>query len=545
MTQDDLGLEAAAPNPVTRLVRPGLLLLLAAALGLAFEILFYGRTPGLSVFVWFGLTVAGLSLAALAERVRPSWTTLALLALLLGLAWATYVRLEPLTVFLDIVLILALLALTVRLFRNHQLWDFGWIDLGLALVWVPLESWLRPWPVIGHLWGRTVKERGGRKVGFSILRGLLLALPLLIIFGALLGTADLVFGDYLEAALRWLDLERLADWAGRTVVIVLVGVFCLGALVVALRPQDGHHLIGKERAFVPPFLGFTEAAVVLVALDLLFAAFVAVQFTYLFGGQANIDAAGYTYSEYARRGFGELVAVGWLSLGLIYTLAAITRRIHRRHVFAFSWLSALLVILVGVVLVSAYQRLVLYENAYGFSRLRTYTHVALIWLAVTFAAFLALLWANRLRAFAPVMLGVAVGFSLSMNAVNVDAFIVERNTQRFSETDDVDIAYLLQLSDDAVPGLARLAWLGPKEVRSELLPQLACRLSALRRAAAGQTWPSRHASHDRALQELESLGPLLEPYRVLLEYHGYSDGRWPIYIVKGPDSQEYCILGWD
>ena len=38
--------------------------------------------------------------------------------------------------------------------------------------------------------------------------------------------------------------------------------------------------------------------------------------------------------------------------------------------------------LVIVMLISAYQRLVLYEMAYGFSRLRTYTHVFMIWLGL-------------------------------------------------------------------------------------------------------------------------------------------------------------------
>jgi Domain of unknown function (DUF4173) len=524
--------------------RPGVLVLLAAGLGLGLETLFYGRTPGLSVFVWCALGVVGLLLGAFAERVRPSLTALALLVTILVLGWMTFVRLEPLTILLNVGLILVLFAMAVRFLRHGQLLDSGWIDLGLAAIWVPIESWLRPWPVLGRLWGRTVHEQGRRKALFSILRGLALALPLLVVFGGLLGAADLVFGDYIEAALRWLDLERLAEYAGRTFVIVVAGVFFLGALIVALRPQARLRLMGKEAPLVSPFLGFTESAVILVALNLLFAAFVVVQFTYLFGGEANIDAAGYTYSEYARRGFGELVAVAALCLGLIYALASVTQRPTAGRRLAFSWLSALLVILVGVILVSAYQRLGLYENAYGFSRLRTYTHVALIWLAVTFSAFLVLLWTGRLRAFAPLMLGVTIGFCLTLDFVNVDAFIVARNTQRYAETEDIDVAYLLQLSNDAVPGLAGLARSSPEDVQAQLLPQLACRRSALRRLITNADWPSRHASHERALAELEAMTDMLEPYRVLLEYHGVSDARWPIYLVKGPDSQEYCSMAW-
>ncbi|NIL99141.1 MAG: DUF4173 domain-containing protein, partial [Planctomycetales bacterium] len=141
--------------------------------------------------------------------------------------------------------------------------------------------------------------------------------------------------------------------------------------IAALRDPLKRKLIGVERALVAPFLGFTESAIVLGAVDLLFAAFVAIQFHYLFGGAANINAAGYTYSEYARRGFGELVATAFLTLGMIMVLGNWSRREGRRMRRWFNALSGILVGLVSVMLVSAFQRLLLYERAFGFTRLRT------------------------------------------------------------------------------------------------------------------------------------------------------------------------------
>ena len=62
-------------------------------------------------------------------------------------------------------------------------------------------------------------------------------------------------------------------------------------------------------------LGIVETATVLSLLDLLFAAFVAVQFRYFFGGKANIpNGRGFEYAEYARHGFFELVWVSVLVL---------------------------------------------------------------------------------------------------------------------------------------------------------------------------------------------------------------------------------------
>ena len=141
---------------------------------------------------------------------------------------------------------------------------------------------------------------------------------------------------------------------------------------------------------MPPFLGFTEATVVLGAVNLLFISFVFIQFQYFFGGQTNISVEGYTYAEYARKGFGELVAVAFFSLLLFLRLSAVVKRENVIQRWTLSGLGLLLVALVGVMLYSAFQRLVLYEAAYGFTRLRAYTHVFMIWLGVLLAILVVL-----------------------------------------------------------------------------------------------------------------------------------------------------------
>jgi len=69
-----------------------------------------------------------------------------------------------------------------------------------------------------------------------------------------------------------------------------------------------------KTAVIKRFLGFTETAIVLGSVAGLFLAFVIIQFQYFFGGQANLGVEGFTRSEYARRGFNEMVTVGFLSL---------------------------------------------------------------------------------------------------------------------------------------------------------------------------------------------------------------------------------------
>ncbi len=505
----------------------------ALILGLSVEILFDGHALGISFPIWSGSCVLALLVMAAREGVRPTWPETGLMAMILFLSSMVFLRLEPLTVFLDVVLTLALFALWVRTFRDEKLLDFGWLDFGWAFIRIPLEAWIRPWPIAQTAWKQVVGARGERSQWMALLRGILLAFPILMIFAALLVSADLVFADYVEDALRWFDLERLADWLRRIFIVSASGIFFLGALVSALRERGEKPAIALRRPSISPFIGFIESVVVLGALDLLFVSFVAIQFAYLFGGQENITAAGYTYSEYARRGFGELVVVAFLSLGLIMALGTWAKRQEKRQDTWFNGLSAALVGLVSVILLSALKRLLLYENAYGFTRLRTYTHVAIYWMGLLFIVFLALLITGHMRRFVLVAALCAVGFVATLNLLNVDAFITARNTIRLVETGEIDIDYLSALSYDAMPGLIHLAQESPNWVRAELLPHLACRQSLLFDRDEKISWQSYHLSHKMAQKRLTELEDDLGEYQVVL-----TDRGW---IVNGPDGEQGCF----
>ena len=485
---------------------------LGLCLGIAVEILFYGHPLGISVLIWAALCVAALLLAARSYGASAARSSAWLAAPILFFAAMPFLRREGLSVLLSLAATVGLLLLWVRTFRVGDLFAFGWTDFALTWLLVPLEGWIAPWPVLGTLQQRMLSNRQGRAQAMAILRGVLLAFPILVLLIALLSGADIIFADRVEEALRWLDLERITEWIGRGTVILLSGLFSLGCLVQALRPLGSRRLAGEAEPLVRPFLGFPEATVVLSGVNLVFGLFVAIQFTYLFGGAANITAAGYTYAQYARRGFGELVAVSIISLGLIMALGTWARRDTRQHSRWFNGLSGLLVAQMGVILASALQRLLLYENAYGFTRLRTYTHVAILWMAGLFLAFLVLLLLGRLRRFVLVAAAAALGFTATLNLLNVDGFIVARNAARLAQSGELDLSYLLQLSEDAVPALVELGRTAPAEVREALVPELTCWFAQSELRQYG--WPSAHLSRLRARAALLSMADQMAGHQV-------------------------------
>ena len=526
-------IEAPARSDEPRLPKRPLQLAAAALLlGVAVDVLFDGHPPGISFPIWAALSAGAVLLGARWEGVRPDRSSWLILPLILFFSAVLAVRLEPMTVALSLLSTLLLFGLWVRTLRHGRLLRFGWVDFALAWITVPLDSLMSPWATVGFATRRVAGDRAARSRGAAVVRGLLLALPVLIVLVGLLAAADLIFHDLVENLLDWLDIEWIREAIGRSLVIGLSGLLSLGALVAALRTRETRELIGEQRPLLKPLLGFIETVTVLGAVDLVFAVFVAIQLRYLFGGEANITAAGYTYSEYARRGFGELVWAAFLSLGLILGLAHLGRREASRERRTFNGLGSGLLAMLGVTLASALIRLLLYENAYGFTRLRTYTHVFIFWLAALLAVFAVLLFRGRLRGLALASVAVGFGFVATLGLINVDGFIAARNLARLERSGELDVLYLAQLTGDALPTLAgSLSEASPPD----LLAHLACQRAIRRVQQLDTRWQSLNWGRRAAGNALDEISNKLRQYAVDRE-----DLSW---MVAGPRVEKTPCLG--
>ena len=261
----------------------------------------------------------------------------------------------------------------------------------------------------------------------------------------------------------------------------------------------------------PLRLGSIEAATVLWLVVALFASFVVLQLAYLFGGRDTLSVAGLTYSDYARRGFFELVAVAMLAGMLVVALDLAVARRGRAQLVA----SLALLGLTGVVLLSAFVRLRLYQDAYGWTELRFVVVAAILWLAVALgiAAWLVLARMTRWTLHA---LGILVLVTIgAMNVVGPQAFVTDRNLERALNPAIVpaggrtglDAGYLATLGDEAVPGIVAAYPQLPVDARRAVDAFLEERRAALRADPSVQGWPAWNLTRARARAALERWAP--------------------------------------
>ncbi|WP_214408529.1 DUF4153 domain-containing protein [Sphaerisporangium fuscum] len=354
----------------------------------------------------------------------------------------------------------------------------GWLGMAAGVLSVPLAVLPLPWFLAAPLKGR-------RQRLAPVVAGLGLAVILIMVFGVLLTEADAVFSAYADRALS--AAVQNSSLPIRLVVFAVFTALVGAATLVALRPPVDPvppDLRGRASGtlWIPPLL----------ALDLLFASFVAVQITALFGGDRRVvETAGLTYAQYARSGFFELVTVSVFVLGIVALAAGVLAPKGRQR-WLLGGLLGLLCALTLVILASALHRLGLYVDAYGLSRLRASVGAAILWLGAVFALVMVtggLRLARRPSGPLPRMLVLVTGLSLVAFAVwNPDLRVAESAVGRGPGR--LDAAYLSDLGAEAVPVVDRL----PEPARSCLLS----RMGIVGRLGVPDSWQGWNLARERA-----------------------------------------------
>lgn len=444
--------------------------LLACGLGLGIlgDLLLRAAPWGLNFALWI-CALMGVGYWLVRRYNLPISSDFSWLALSVVLCAVAFVRRDSRALHLvDLAALVGLLSLTALATQGGQIRLRGISTYVVATVLACAHAWFgTPRLVFSDISWKSVQGEGRWSQLRAVAIGLLVATPLLIVFGSLFVSADAQF----ESLVKSLQID-VPTLASHVVLTTVIGGLSAGALRGAVLGTPETAGIGERTA--SPELRFTSAVTALSALNLLFLVFVSLQVRYLFGGAAVIaETTGLTVAEYARRGFFELVTASALVLPvlLVADWATLVEGSQQRNIFRLH--AGLLVALVGVLLVSALQRMLLYVNAFGLTELRLYTTAFMVWLGGVFIWFsLTVLTDGRPR-FAFGALAQALVVLGALHVANPDALIARVNLSRDAHplivrasTDaPVDAAYISRtLSADAVPVLLdRLSRLNPGE----------------------------------------------------------------------------------
>lgn len=449
----------------------------ASTLGILTDYFFYGKTVGVSFLIFILIIIAFSLIVARIFDQKTAKIQIFLIVSAILISSSVFLRSNQFLRFFDIIACAYLIFLFFALFADKNILNFRflkYIAAPIALLFRSLGEAAKP--INKYLSFPSASEKAGSMEFRSVIKGIILSLPILFVLGLLLCSADSVFRIYLDKFIQIkIDIVSLA----RFLKIAIVFYFSVG--IFYFIGAGGKTAISEEKnGKIKTLLGFIESATVLIMVELLFIIFIAIQFFYLFGGKDYVWGVNeyITYAEYAKNGFNELILVSIISLALIYAVDKSSKKETDKQKNAFKFLSVALFIEISIILLSSFKRLSVYMDGYGLTFPRFLAFAFLFWIFGIFVAFLYKTLAEKKDGvFLAISFMFTVIFWTFVNISNPDAIIAKTNIERVAQGKKLDPYYFSRLSEDAVPEIVKIFKMGnvdekvKEQIASDLIRQ--------------------------------------------------------------------------
>lgn len=282
-----------------------------------------------------------------------------------------------------------------------------------------------------------------------VLMGIAITIPLFVIVFLLLTSADAVFRNLANEMLNGLDIGDIY------LIVFMIGFMFLASycLLTYLSKKTLKEEVVDSRKW-EPLIGIPVVSI----LSLLYLVFSVIQIMYLFVGNMQLPE-GYTYAEYAREGFFQLLAVSILNLIIVLV-----------GLYFFKPSKVLKVVLTVmslctfIMIASSAMRMIIYIQYYYLTFLRILVLWSLVVLFLIFAGVIAYIVKDSFPLFRYSMVVVTCLY-LCLSFAHPDYWIAKVNLAGSEETRSEffegdafeDFYYLTTLSADAAPVMVEWA----------------------------------------------------------------------------------------
>lgn len=290
-----------------------------------------------------------------------------------------------------------------------------------------------------HLFFKTFTDKifKGREEVKYIVTGIAITIPFLLIILPLLISSDLILESM---TLDFFDsLEFSSSILFRIVFIVLFCSYWFGQFSYDLKTLITKEKLPRLRGKQSVFITYTF----LTIINLIYGLYVFIQVKYLFLN-VGVLPEGITYADYAREGFFQLVLVTIINITLIILLELL----NHTNLFKQRLLETFTLITTSVMAVSAFYRMSLYEESYGYTTLRLLVFLFLVFLIVIMVLLMTYLISNKIIILNVISIFVIITYII-VSWANLDSYVAKENIKRYELTDEIDIVYLTSLSLDA------------------------------------------------------------------------------------------------
>lgn len=282
-------------------------------------------------------------------------------------------------------------------------------------------------------------KKHNKNITKSVLLGLMIGLPIVIVVLMLLSSSDSMFSYYM----RQLNIGSII---GHSVLILLISTF-LFSLFWCYRYD------GRARGFdvsIRRNLHIVTAVTILVLLSVIYLIFSLIQLKYLYANSSGHLPGGLSYADYVHRGFGELNVVAVINIIIIGIFKITVAQVSKSAKLTLNIFLSLMVLFTINMLFSAMWRMYLYQVAFGFTHLRLYVDIYMVFISVVMIFIMLWIWMEKFS-ISRIIAATALIFYIVVNLAPIDYSIASLNIYRHNKyKTEIDVDYLNSLSVDAI-----------------------------------------------------------------------------------------------
>ncbi|MCR1951586.1 DUF4173 domain-containing protein [Clostridium sp. DSM 100503] len=275
----------------------------------------------------------------------------------------------------------------------------------------------------------------------SILIGLAISIPLIIILGILLAGADEIFSYYLANIWRYLNIENIYDFILKAFIAIIV-MFLVFGLYYSLNCTEVRDV---ESNLIKKDFNSTTIITILISITILYLVFTKIQISYLYLNKAL--PAGFNFADYARTGFFQLVALVIVNLSMITIMNFKTATNSKNVKNSLNTLYSVITVLTMNMGASAIYKMNLYIGEFGYTRLRILVQAFTVFLFISLIILLVFIWRGKYLLKPMAIVGLTI--YLFLNYINIDNYIAKQNINIINTKHEMDDRYLTRLSLDA------------------------------------------------------------------------------------------------
>lgn len=420
--------------------------------GITFTFLFYKAGMGLNCFLFSIIMVLLLVVIMRKLEIKVKKTTFFYYTAVILFGVSSSLTANESILFFNTIGILIILDLSLlHQFHEDQSWDFL-IFTGkmFALPFLCLGAVAKPFTDSIEYFKNTKLLKNDRTRNTLI--GVLIAIPLLFVIVALLSSADLLFGKMTKNIYEFL-------FSSDIFYVVIMALF--GTLVCYCIICGALYKAGTVEITKPWKQASAQIAVTVIGmLCVVYAIFCVMQVLYLFTNGFMLPAE-FTFAEYARRGFFELLTVTIINLVIMIISTTFFRENKVLKIFL-----TVMTVCTYVMIASAVYRMLLYIGAYNLTLLRLYVLLFLLIDALSLAGVIMYVYNKKFPLFFYCVVVTSVCY-LIFSFSKPDYFIASYQIANKESLNKDDIEYMINdLSVDTAPVL--IPYLSNKEIINEL-----------------------------------------------------------------------------